>query len=59
MTAPGAPPSRESDEQLRELLALMREADSAELKLTIPDEDHRSTAHALGLHPHDPQIRQV
>ena len=59
MTAPGAPPSRESDEQLRELLALMREADSAELKLTIPDEDHRSTALALGLDPVDAVIRQV
>lgn len=59
MTAHGAAPSRESDDELRELLALLSEADSAELKLTIPDEDLRSTVLALGLDPLDAVIRQV
>ena len=59
MTAPGPNPTRVSDEQLQELLALLREADSAELKLTVPDEDHRTTATALGLDPLDAVIRQV
>jgi hypothetical protein len=48
-----------SDERLTELLALMQGADSAELKLTVPEESHRSAIGALGLDPLDAQIRQV
>ena len=48
-----------TDEQLRELLGLIRGADSVELKLTVPDEDRRSTVVALGLDPLDAQLRQV
>lgn len=41
------------------LLALLREADSAELKLSVPATDLRATATALDLDPLDAQIRQV
>lgn len=48
-----------SDDQLVELLPLIQESDSVELKLTVPDVQHRSTAEALGLDPLQGQIRQV
>ena len=48
-----------SEEQLQELLGLMKGADSVELKLTVPDAVHRSTVAALGIDPLDAQIRQV
>jgi hypothetical protein len=48
-----------SDEELGELLGLVKGADSVELKLTIPDADQRSTVQALGMDPLDAQIRQV
>jgi hypothetical protein len=47
------------DEELQELLALLDGADSAELKLTVPEEHHRSTVSALGMDPLEAQIRQV
>jgi hypothetical protein len=50
---------RISDEQLPEMLKLIGEADSVELKLTIPDADSRATITALDLDPIDAQIRQV
>lgn len=37
----------------------MRGADSVELKLTVPDEDRRSTVVGLGLDPLDGYLRQV
>ena len=48
-----------SDDQLAELLSLIEGADSIELKLTVPDEDRRSTVVALGLDPLEAQLRQV
>ena len=48
-----------SDRDLREMIGLIKEADSVELKLTVPDEDRRSTVGALGLDPLDAAIRQV
>jgi hypothetical protein len=48
-----------SEEQLGELLALTRDADSVELKLTVPESDHYSVAAALGIDPLDAEIRQV
>src|SRR4051794_9218315 len=57
-----APPARLvdlNDEELSELLDLVRGSDSVELKLTVPDVDHRSTINALDLDPLDAQIRQV
>ena len=48
-----------SDDQLAELLSLIEGADSVELKLTVPDDDRRSTVVALGLDPLEAQLRQV
>ncbi|HEV3351697.1 MAG TPA: hypothetical protein VG076_02170 [Acidimicrobiales bacterium] len=48
-----------SDEQLGELLALAKESDSVELKLTVPDTDQRSAITALELDPLEAQVRQV
>jgi hypothetical protein len=52
-------PTTFSNEQLAELLALIKESDSVELKLTVPEPDQRSTIAALGLDPLEAQIRQV
>jgi hypothetical protein len=46
-------------DQLAELLALIKESDSVELKLTVPESHHRSTVMALGMDPLEAQIRQV
>jgi len=47
------------DEQLPRLMELIRECDSVELKLTVPEEYGRSAARALGVDPLEAQIRQV
>jgi hypothetical protein len=52
-------PRRLSDEDLQQMLTLLRGADSAELKLTVPDTTVRSTVAALGMDPLEGQIRQV
>jgi hypothetical protein len=51
--------SRLTDDQLREALALIKDADTVELKLTVPEADHRSAIRALEMDPLDAQIRQV
>jgi hypothetical protein len=48
-----------SDEDLGQLMGLVRGSDSVELKLTVPDAHHRSTVAALGMDPLEAQIRQV
>src|SRR3954466_994408 len=48
-----------SDAQLSELLGLVGEADSVELKLSIDDPHQRPALHALRIDPLDAQIRQV
>jgi hypothetical protein len=48
-----------SDEDLRQLVDLVGGSDSVELKLTVPDEHHRSTIAGLGMDPLQAQIRQV
>jgi hypothetical protein len=48
-----------SDEELGELLDLVKGADSVELKLTLPEADQISTIRALRLDPLEAQIRQV
>lgn len=48
-----------SDAQLVELLELVHDADSVELKTTVPASGQRSAIDALGLDPLDAQIRQV
>jgi hypothetical protein len=47
-----------SDDLVR-LLELLADADSIELKLTVPEASQRSTIAALGVDPLDAQIRQV
>ena len=48
-----------SREQIAELLELLKDSDSVELKLTVPEHDQRSAAVALGMDPLEAQIRQV
>ena len=45
--------------QLSELLGLIKGADTVELKLTVPESDHRSAAASLELDVLESQIRQV
>jgi hypothetical protein len=49
-----APPN-----ELQQLVGLIKDADSVELKLTVPELDQQSTVHTLGLDPLEAQIRQV
>ena len=45
--------------ELEGLIALVRDADSVELKLTVPDEDRQSAAAALGIDPLAARLRQI
>ena len=54
-----APRRAIKDEDLEAMLALSSGADSIELKLTVPEQGHRSAIEALGLDPLDAQIRLV
>jgi hypothetical protein len=47
------------DAELPEFLKLVGEADSVELKLTVPESEHYAVARALGLDVLDAQLRQV
>ena len=58
MTTANEPESR-SGEEISKLLALTKEVDSVELKVTIPEASGRSTVAALEMDPLDAQIRQV
>ena len=51
--------SRLSDEDAAKVIALIKDSDSVELKLTIPETEHSSTVAALEIDPLDAQIRQV
>ena len=59
MASTMAPRIVRSDEELQNLLALIKDVDSIELKLTVPEPAQLSTARALGLDPLRAQIRQV
>jgi hypothetical protein len=48
-----------SDEELEQLSALIKDADSVELKLTVPESHQRSTVAALGMDPLEAEIRQA
>ena len=48
-----------SDKELQELVAAIKEVDSVELKLTVPEAAHLSTIRGLGLDPLQTEIRQV
>jgi hypothetical protein len=45
--------------ELEQMLKLIGDADSVELKLTVPDEDRQSAIAALGIDPLDARLRQV
>lgn len=48
-----------SEEQIADLLGLLDDADSVELKLTVPLADQRSSIEALGFDPLEAQVRLV
>lgn len=50
---------RLSDAQIVEVLRLLEDADSVELKLTVPASDQRSSIEALGFDPLDAQVRLI
>jgi hypothetical protein len=58
MGKPAAPAPLLTSE-LEEFLRLVGDADSVELKLTVPDEDRQSAMAALGIDPLDARLRQV
>jgi len=57
--APKSTPVALSHEQIGEMLDLLKDSDSVELKLTVPEHDQRSAIRSLGLDPLEAQIRQV
>jgi hypothetical protein len=59
MTTATTTPVALSQEQIAEMLDLIKDSDSVELKLTVPEHDQRSAVVALGMDPLDAQIRQV
>ena len=61
MTSTKTGPAPLSAEELSKLLALTKQADTVELKLTVPDSGSgfRSTVAALEIDPLDAQLRQV
>ena len=48
-----------SDDALADMFSLMRDSDSVELKLTVPESAQRSTVLALGMDPLDAQVRLI
>src|SRR3954447_20674775 len=52
-----APPL--SDDRLGEMLSLMQDSDSVELKLTVPESAQRSAVMALGMDPLAAQVRLI
>jgi hypothetical protein len=60
-TATGTPgeAKRLSDDQLSQLLALMQEVDSTELKVTVPHSERQSVMKVLDMDPLDAQIREI
>ena len=59
MTTTTSTPVALSHEQIAEMLGLLKDSDSVELKLTVPEHDQRSAVVALGMDPLEGQIRQV
>jgi hypothetical protein len=55
----GVSAPRLSDEQLPELMDLIGDADSVELKLTVPESGHYEAARSLAMDPIEAEIRQV
>jgi hypothetical protein len=58
-TSATSSPSTFSDDEKARLLELVKDSDSVELKLTVPESHVRSTIASLGMDALDAQIRQV
>jgi hypothetical protein len=50
---------RLSDEDVAQVIELIKDSDSVELKLTVPESDHASAVSALQMDPLEARIRQV
>ena len=59
MTATRTKEPRLSDDDVAHVMALIKDSDSVELKLTVPESDQVSTVATLQMDPLDAQIRQV
>ena len=59
MASATVPRAAMPDDELQRLLGLMKDADSVELKLTVPERNQRTTVRGLGLDPLQAEIRQV
>jgi hypothetical protein len=59
MASTSSPRAAVSDEELGRLLALMKDSDSVELKVSVPESEQRSAVVSLGLDPLEAQIRQI
>ena len=59
MATTKAPRKGISDEELADMLALMKNSDDVEIKLTLPEDTLLSTARKLNLDALTAQIRQV
>ena len=59
MTATSVAAPQLNDDQVAELLALIKDSDSVELKLTVPDTNLSEAAVALDMDPLEGQVRQV
>ena len=59
MTTPTLAAPTLTDEQVVEALSVMKDSDSVELKLTVPEAHQRSTVLGLGMDPLEAQIRVV
>ena len=59
MTTATSTPVALAHEQIAEMLGLLKDSDSVELKLTVPEHDQRSAVALLGMDPLEAQIRQV
>jgi hypothetical protein len=59
MNSAGVPGSQLSDGQFQELAGLIKDADSVELKLTVPESDQRSAVGSLDMDPLGGELRQV
>src|SRR5262245_9294025 len=52
-------PSRMNDEQIAEIFKILKDANSVELKLTVPDSDRYSAITALDMDVLEAELRQV
>jgi hypothetical protein len=59
MASTTAPRLARTDEELQRLVALIKDVDSVELKITVPESAQLSAIRGLGLDPLEAQIRQV